>query len=171
MQHSPNIITFQPQPGFPTEDINEPNAAMAAFYFEATSDSEAYTSIHQQTLQTLYEVANKALLYADTNPGNNRREYQAFCHGFTMIDYLATLLDSRPFLHISNGAGMQYFYQQHESFADVELAKRFCTWRESHENTMMVLLDTSDRRGETPKQFTARLVGAQAASELLLIAP
>ncbi len=169
MSNTSNIINFQPQPDFPVEDINEQNAAMADYYLTHSEESKAYVNIYQQTLQRMYRVGNAALQYSGTNPGNNSGEARAFCHGFATIDYVATLLDSRPFKQIANGAGMGYFYLQHTGFEDVELAKRIAPWRQSHEKTLELLLSASDRHNESPKQFSARLVGAQVASELFVI--
>lgn len=161
------IINFQPQPDFPAEDISEPNAAMAGYHLQAAAEAAAYRETHRSTLQVLNEVGTAALKYLDIAPGDRSAEYQAFCHGFTDIDYVATLVNARPYKTLVNGIGMHHFQLQHGDFADVELAKRATYWRQSHENTTMMLLEASERRRETQKQFTARLMGAQVASELL----
>ena len=163
------IIRFRPQPDFPSEDINETNAAMAAWYLKNGQERKAYLENFYNNMQLLHDLGNAALSYMDTNPGNNRKEYIAFCKGFATVDYVSVLLDSRPFKQISSGSGMGKFVLEHQSFADVELAKRVKSWRASHENTLMLLLNESDRRSESPKQFAARLIGAQVASELLSV--
>lgn len=163
------IIKFESQPKFPNEDISDNNAAMASWHLKVGVERHAYLDNFHNNMSLLHDLGNAALSYMDTNPGNNRKEYTAFCKGFAAIDYLSVLLDSRPFQQIGNGAGMDKFVLQHDSFADVELAKRVKDWRESHENTLMLLLEESDKYSESPKQFTARLIGAQVASELLSV--
>lgn len=163
------IIKFQPQPDFPSEDISENNASMASWYLETSAEHEAYLDNYHENMQPLHDIGNAALAYMDAAPGNNRKEYTAFCKGFATIDYLSVLLNSRPFEQISNGKGMGDFILDHESFADVELAKRVGSWRSSHENTLLLLLEASDRYSESQKQFAARLIGAQVASELLSV--
>lgn len=163
------IIKFEPQPDFPDEDISQNNAAMASWYLQTGAEREAYLDNYHNSMQLLHNLGNAALVYMDTKPGNNRQEYTAFCKGFATIDYLSVLLNSRPFQQINDGVGMDKFILQPDSFADVELAKRVASWRSSHENTLTLLLEASDIYSESPKQFTARLIGAQVASELLSV--
>lgn len=180
------VIRFQPQPEFPVEDINEPNAAMASYYLTTAVERKAYLQTYHHNLQVMHNVGNAALVEAGVNPGNSGAEYMAFCRGFTSLNYLATLVDSRPFLQIANGTGMQHFYLDHEvlgaseqhfmaqqntfGFADYELHKRRPNWLQTHQNTLDLMREESDRNDETPKQFTARILGAQVASELLFVA-
>lgn len=170
MTNRNELINFHPQPDFPAEDISESNAYMTSHYLRTSRESDTYLDTYQRTLQLIHKVGNGALTFLDRSPGDNRAEYQAFCHGFTTIDYVATLLDSRPFKQIATGKGLGFFYLHPGDFADVELAKRIDDWRETHERTLELLLESSDRRGESSKQFQARLVGAQVASEVLYVA-
>ncbi len=163
----PRIITLKSQPEFPTEDISSENAAVAGHYLENAPEVSAYYQAHHDTLQVVHDIGNAALVWADLSPRNNKEEYQAFCQGFSNIDYLATLLDSRRHMQLADGAGMQYFYLQHGDMIDVELSKRRRSWAESHQNTMELLSRMSDRRNESAKAFAARALGAQAASEML----
>lgn len=162
----PDIITFQPQPGFPNEDIAPHNATMAEYYLRATRDSESYKRTHLESLQTLHDVGNSALIAAQIDPGNNRAEYEAFCHGFTTIDYLATLVDSRPFAQFQNGTGMQHFYLDPGEMADFDLWQRREHWMQSHPNTLQLLRTTARAHHNTPKRAAAAAMGAQTASDL-----
>lgn len=166
---SSSVIRFEPQPDFPNEDIHKNNAALAEYYLQVHSESEAYTYAHRETLQLLHSVGNSALTEAGIMPGNTRAEYQAFCHGFTTMDYLATLVDSRPFTQLHHGAAIQHFFMQHDQFADYELNRRRQAWLDDHENTVDILVGISERRGESAKQFVARAIGAQVAGELLYV--
>ena len=163
-----HFITFHPQPDFPVEDISDQNAEMAKYYLEATHDVQSYVGVHRQSLQVLHGIGNSALKWLGKSPADNKGEYIAYCHGFTTVDYIATLLNSRPFVQLASGVGMDQLYIQPDSLVDIELGERIPSWRASHENVLALLLDVSDRCGETSKQFDARLVGAQTASELLL---
>lgn len=107
-----SFISFQSQPDFPNEDIHEHNALLASHYLTTFPDGESYTDTHQETLKVLHEIGNSALAAANVSPGNTRGEYQAFCHRFTTIDYIATLLDSRPFAQIRRGNSMQHFFME-----------------------------------------------------------
>ena len=53
--------------------------------------------------------------------------------------------------------------------ADFELWQRRQAWMQSHQNTLEILRTISDTREESPKQFAARAIGAQVASELLFV--
>lgn len=161
------IISFHPQPDFPIEDISDNNAAIAEVYLASTNESEVYLDIHRSNLKLIHGIGNSALIAAGTSPGNNRNEYDAFCHGFTTIDYLATLLDSRPFTQIKDGSSMNRLFIQHGEMADFELWQRREMWLQTHTKTMDILRGISDSRDETPKQLVARAMGAQVASEIL----
>lgn len=114
------LIRFQKQPDFPLEDINEQNAAMAEIYLATRTESEAYTEIHHDTLRVLHNVTNTTLANVGLQPANNRGEFTAFCHGYTMVDYLAVLINSRPFETLQNGASMnQLFLYYDDTFPEV----------------------------------------------------
>lgn len=164
---SKELITFQPQPDFPIEDITESNAAMAETYMKMTKDSEIYTQQYQNNLMVMHEIGNSALIGAQINPGNNKAEYRAFCHGFTLVDYLAVLLDSRPHSQLQDGQSMDRLFIKHGEMVDFEVWQRRQMWLETHQNTAEIMRSVSDRRSETPKQFAARAMGAQIASEIL----
>lgn len=169
-RYSDLLYTFEPQPDFPTEDISGRNAAMASHYLETDEGSRFYQETLQGSLRVLHEVGNSALMVAQLAPDNNQAEYQAFCHGFADIDYIATLLGSRQHVQIMSGLGMQVFYTRHGEMADIELAERRQNWLETHQTTLDIIFEASKRRRETDKQFTARTIGAQVASEILYAA-
>ncbi|HCH35013.1 TPA: hypothetical protein DEW05_05845 [Candidatus Saccharibacteria bacterium] len=142
---------------------------MASYYFTDRPEAEAYAAVHLESLPMLHAVGNSALIGANVAPSNTSAEYKAFCHGFTTIDYLATLLDARPFVQLQNGVDMKHFYLDSGEMADFELWQRRQAWMQSHQNTLDVLRTVSDARAESPKQFAARAIGAQVASELLFV--
>lgn len=162
-----SFIQFHPQPDFPTEDISEHNAAMATYYLHHATERDAYLETYQENLQLLHDVGNSALIGADIKLNNNKAEYQAFCHGFTAIDYVATLLDSRSQLQIASGEGMQRFYLDPGEMADFELWQRRSTWMQTHQATLEMIRSVSDSHSETLNQFAARAIGAQMSSEIL----
>ncbi len=168
--YSDLLYTFEPQPHFPVEDISGRNAAMASYYLETDEGSKFYQETLQSSLRVLHQVGNAALIGAELSPGNNLKEYQAFSHGFADIDYMATLLGSRQHLQIMNGAGMQHFFLQHGEMADIELLERRQNWLQTHQTTLDIMRAASERRRETDKEFAARTIGAQVASEILYAA-
>lgn len=169
-RYSDLLITFEPQPDFPTQDISGRNAAMASHYLATEEGSRVYQETLQGSLRILHEVGNSALVGSQIAPNNNRGEYQAFCHGFADIDYMAALLGSRQHVQIMNGAGMGYFFMQHGELADLELMTRRRNWLLTHQATLDIMREASERRRETDKEFAARTIGAQMASEILYTA-
>lgn len=166
MPHN-KFIQFEPQPHFPTYDISAQNAELGLYYLEAQPEAEVRHGELKQSLQVLHEVGNAALNEAGVETGNTAREYDAFCRGFADLDYLAVLLKSRDYTQLQTGGDMDFFYLQHDGFADVELARRRLPWLAEHPNTLEVLHQRAERLQETPRQIAARAIGAQMASELL----
>lgn len=161
------LLTFEPQPEFPSYDISETNAALGLHYLESQPEADLQHEALTQSLLPLHDIANSALTESQLDPGNTKGEYIAFCRGFADLDYMALLLQSRQFTRLQQGSDMQFFYIQHGSLADYELARRRLPWIAEHPNTMELLHRRSEARAETPRQLAARAIGAQIASELL----
>lgn len=161
------LIRFQPQPDFPVEDISEHNAAMAAYYLHTAVEKDTYRDTYLENLQLLHDVGNRALTIAGIEPGNNRGEYRAFCEGFTTIEYVATLLDARPYQQLHSGDGMQHFYINTGDMAGAQLWVRGDTWQETHPITVAMVRNIARQKGDTDKQLAARTVGAQISSDIL----
>lgn len=160
------LIGFESQPDFPIEDISQNNAAMADIYLDSAVEPEVYSALYRTKLQMLHDIGNAALMGADISPGNNRGEYMAFCDGFGTVDYLARLLDSRPYRQLEGGSSMKRLFLDQGEMVELAVWERREMWLDTHPNVAEIMRKQADTKEETNKEFAARLIGAQIASEI-----